>query len=345
MLLSDFDYHLPSELIARYPVAKRSHSRLLCLQGGTGEIQHKHFFDLPDLLNEQDLLVLNNTRVVPARLFGAKESGGRIEILLDRILDAHHVLAHVRASKTPRAGSYLLINQFKLLVLAKRDDLYELQTVDNTIFEIMHAAGNIPLPPYMQRAADASDIERYQTVYAEHDGSAAAPTAGLHFDAEVFQRLAAKKIEIGHLTLHVGAGTFAPVRVSNIAEHKMHAETIEVDALLCEQIKKTKARGGRIVAVGTTTARSLETASRTGVTVPFSGTTDIFIYPGFAFKCVDALVTNFHIPASTLLMLVAAFAGHAQVMQAYQAAVREKYRFYSYGDAMWVTRSSETRSF
>jgi S-adenosylmethionine:tRNA ribosyltransferase-isomerase len=339
MLLSDFDYDLPPDLIARYPVAERSQSRLLCLQGETGAIAHKHFFDLPDLLDDKDLLVLNNTRVIPARLFGHKESGGRVEVLIDRILDAHRVMAHVRASKTLRAGSSILLGDYKLKVLGKHDDLYELSCEITPIFDILQAIGEIPLPPYMQRAAEDSDVERYQTVYAEQDGSAAAPTAGLHFDEQVFKRLAEKNIEIAYLTLHVGAGTFAPVRVENITEHKMHAEMIEVSAELCEQIKRTKARGGRIIAVGTTTARSLETASKSGDVQPFSGLTDIFIYPGFEFKCVDALITNFHIPSSTLLMLVSAFAGYEQVMSAYAEAIEEKYRFYSYGDAMWVTRS------
>jgi S-adenosylmethionine:tRNA ribosyltransferase-isomerase len=339
MLLSDFDYDLPPDLIARYPVAERSQSRLLCLQGETGAIAHKHFFDLPDLLDDKDLLVLNNTRVIPARLFGHKESGGRVEVLIDRILDAHRVMAHVRASKTLRAGSSILLGDYKLKVLGKHDDLYELSCEITPIFDILQAIGEIPLPPYMQRAAEDSDVERYQTVYAEQDGSAAAPTAGLHFDEQVFKRLAEKNIEIAYLTLHVGAGTFAPVRVENITEHKMHAEMIEVSAELCEQIKRTKARGGRIIAVGTTTARSLETASKSGDVQPFSGLTDIFIYPGFEFKCVDALITNFHIPSSTLLMLVSAFAGYEQVMAAYAEAIKEKYRFYSYGDAMWVTRS------
>ncbi len=338
MKLSDFDYDLPPELIARYPLEKRSASRLLCLDRKTDEITHRQFTDLIDLISPNDLLVCNNTRVIAARLFGQKETGGRIEILVERILDDHRVLAHVRASKSPKPQSILFFSgNIQFEVLQRHDDLFELRCKDaRPVLEVLETIGEIPLPPYFNRAPEESDKERYQTIYAEHKGSVAAPTAGLHFDHELFQRLKEKNIQIAYVTLHVGAGTFAPVRVENITEHKMHAEYIDVSPDICEQIKMTKARGGRVIAVGTTAARSLETASLSGEIEPFSGDTDIFIYPGFQFRCVDALVTNFHLPGSTLLMLVSALAGYENIMRAYQEAVRERYRFFSYGDAMFI---------
>ncbi len=339
MKVSDFDFDLPAALIARYPLPERSASRLLCLDGRTGALAHKQFPDLVDLLTEKDLVVFNNTRVIPARLIGAKESGGRVEILVERILDQHRVLAHLRASKKPAPKSFLLFDGIAFEVLGRQDDLFVLRCTDaRPVLTVIEAIGTVPLPPYFQRAAEASDTERYQTVYALHKGSVAAPTAGLHFDAEILAKLAAKNIATAHLTLHVGAGTFAPVRVDDLHEHKMHAEFIEVSAEVCAQVRAAKARGGRVIAVGTTTARSLETASRAGAIMPFSGDTDIFIYPGFQFHCVDALVTNFHFPKSTLLMLVSAFAGYQHIMDAYQEAVAQAYRFFSYGDAMFVTK-------
>jgi S-adenosylmethionine:tRNA ribosyltransferase-isomerase len=273
-------------------------------------------------------------------LRGTKETGGQVEVLVDRFSEGNKIIAHVRASKSPKPQSYLLFaNGVRFEVLCRQDDLFELRCDDlRPVFEVIEAIGETPLPPYFQRDAEESDKERYQTVYAEHKGSVAAPTAGLHFDAALLSALQAKGIETAYLTLHVGAGTFAPVRVDDIKQHRMHAEAIHVPASLCEQIKKTKARGGRVIAVGTTTARSLETASRSGEIQPFSGTTDIFIYPGFQFNCVDALITNFHTPGSTLLMLVSAFAGYENVMQAYRDAVQKSYRFFSYGDAMFLTR-------
>jgi S-adenosylmethionine:tRNA ribosyltransferase-isomerase len=340
MRLSDFHFDLPPELIARYPLPERSDSRLLCLNGQNGEIAHRHFADIVSLINENDLLVLNNTRVIPARLRGTKETGGQVEVLVDRMLEGNKVIAHVRASKSPRPQSYLLFaNGVRFEVLGRQDDLFELRCDDpRPVFDVIEAIGETPLPPYFQRDAEESDKERYQTVYAEHKGSVAAPTAGLHFDDALLQSIRAKGIETAYLTLHVGAGTFAPVRVDDITQHHMHAESIHVPAALCEQIKKTKARGGRVIAVGTTTARSLETASRSGEIQPFSGNTDIFIYPGFQFNCVDVLITNFHTPSSTLLMLVSAFAGYENVMQAYRDAVQKSYRFFSYGDAMLLAR-------
>jgi S-adenosylmethionine:tRNA ribosyltransferase-isomerase len=337
--VSDFDFDLPAALIARYPLPERSASRLLCLDGRTGALAHKHFADLVALLTEKDLLVFNDTRVIPARLIGAKASGGRVEILVERILDQRRVLAHLCASKKPAAKSFLFFGGIPFEVLGRQDDLFELRCADERpVLAVIEAIGSVPLPPYFQREAEESDKERYQTVYALHKGSVAAPTAGLHFDAELLSKLKAKNIETAHLTLHVGAGTFAPVRVATLQEHKMHSESIEVSAAVCAQVRAAKARGGRVVAVGTTTLRSLETASRSGEITPFSGDTDIFIYPGFQFHCVDAMVTNFHFPKSTLLMLVSAFAGYQHIMDAYQAAVARAYRFFSYGDAMFVTK-------
>lgn len=338
MKLSDFNYELPAELIARYPLEKRSASRLLHLDRQTGAIVHRQFTDIVSLISPQDLLVFNNTRVIPARLFGQKESGGRIEMLVERILDEHRVLAHVRASKSPKPQSYLFFAEnIKFKVLKQHDDLFELQCEDSRpVLEVIEKIGQIPLPPYFQRAPEESDKDRYQTVYAQHKGSVAAPTAGLHFDEEIMRQLQQRGVEFGYVTLHVGAGTFAPVRIDEIEKHRMHAEYINVTEELCEQVRKTKSRGGRVIAIGTTSARSLESACRTGEIKPFSGDTDIFIYPGYQFKCIDALLTNLHVPASTLLMLVSALAGYEHVMHAYRIAVAEKYRFFSYGDAMWV---------
>lgn len=336
MKLSDFNYQLPDELIARYPLEKRSDSRLLHLNIKSGEIIHRNFSDIVSLLNPGDLLVCNNTRVIPARLFGKKETGGAVEVLVERVLDHRRILAHVRASKSPRPGSRLFFNDVVLTMVSRQDDLFELalENDSDSILHVIEKLGEIPLPPYFNRAPEESDKERYQTVYAKHKGSVAAPTAGLHFDADIIQQLQAKNIEMDYVTLHVGAGTFAPVRVEEITQHRMHAEYIEVSEALCDKVIKTKNQGGRVIAVGTTSARCLETASRSGVIKPFTGDTDIFIYPGFQFQCVDGLITNLHLPGSTLIMLVAALAGYENVMQAYQQAVLEKYRFFSYGDAM-----------
>lgn len=338
MRLSDFDYFLPDELIARYPLVERSASRLMCLNIKTGSVSHKQFTDLLSLLTPNDLLVFNNTKVIPARLWGQKETGGQVEVLVERILDQHRVLAHVRASKSPKPGTYLQLgNSIRFEMLQRQNDLFELRCDDaRPVLEVIEAIGELPLPPYFQREPEESDKERYQTVYALHKGSVAAPTAGLHFDNVLLERLRAQGVHTGYLTLHVGAGTFAPVRVDDIAQHRMHPEYIEVSAELCEQVKATKARGGRVIAVGTTSARSLETASLSGEIQPFSGYTDIFIYPGVPLRCIDALITNFHLPGSTLLMLVSALAGYEHIRQAYQVAVQESYRFFSYGDAMFI---------
>jgi len=333
MKLTDFHYDLPEELIASYPLKERSASRLMQVTGD--KLTHGLFTDLPTLINENDLLIFNNTKVIPARLRGEKDTGGKIEMLVERILDDHRVLSHVRASKSPKPGSQIIFNKnIHFEMLARVNDLFELRCLDpRPVLEIIEELGEIPLPPYMNRNPEESDIERYQTIYADPKGSVAAPTAGLHFDNKIMQQI---KAQTAYLTLHVGSGTFLPVRTENILEHHMHAEYLEVSEDLCEKIKTTKSRGGRVIAVGTTSARALETASESGEIKPFKGDTQIFIYPGFKFNCVDALITNFHLPESTLLMLVCAFGGYENLMRAYHEAVREKYRFFSYGDAMFI---------
>jgi S-adenosylmethionine:tRNA ribosyltransferase-isomerase len=343
MKLSDFTYELSPDLIAHYPLKERSASRLLCLNATTGAITHQVFTDILSKINSNDLLVCNNTRVIPARFFGQKASGGKVEVLVERILDDKRVLALVRASKSPKPGSILLFAEdIKLEVVQRHDNLFELtinklSQADN-ILDILEKIGQIPLPPYFHREPDESDKERYQTVFAEHKGSVAAPTAGLHFDDDMMQKLRNKGVDIAYVTLHIGAGTFAPVRVDDIKTHRMHSEYLNVSEEVCEKIRKTKANGGRVIAVGTTSARSLETASRSGEITPFSGDTDIFIYPGYQFQCVDALITNLHLPGSTLLMLVSALGGYQHIMKAYQEAVEQQYRFFSYGDAMFIEK-------
>lgn len=353
MQLSDFYFDLPDSLIARYPMPERTASRLLVLNGANGETRHQRFTDLPSLLSKDDLLIFNDTKVLPARLWGKKPTGGRLEILVERVLDNARVLAHIRSSKSPKSGAelHLVADQAsdevlsKVEVLGRQGALFELQfTERQTALEVMNAIGHMPLPPYIDRADELSDRDRYQTVFGKHEGAVAAPTAGLHFTEEFIAQCRATGVDTGFVTLHVGAGTFQPVRVDNIAEHKMHAEYIEVSAEVCEQIKATRAKGGRVIAVGTTSVRSLETASQSGELRPFSGDSEIFIYPGYHFKSVDAMITNFHLPESTLIMLVSAFAGQANVLAAYREAVAQQYRFFSYGDAMLVlpsTASSE----
>ncbi|HEX2549790.1 MAG TPA: tRNA preQ1(34) S-adenosylmethionine ribosyltransferase-isomerase QueA [Gammaproteobacteria bacterium] len=332
--LHDFEYDLPPDLIAKYPLSTRSASRLLCLNKETGAVDHRNFHDLISLLRPNDLLIGNNTRVIPARLWGQKATGGQIEVLVERVLDDFTISAQVRASKSPKPGSILFIG-FSVEVIRRENELFILRA-SVPILPLIEAYGEVPIPPYFQRKPDENDLERYQTVYALHKGSVAAPTAGLHFDEEILKKIKEKNIAIEYLTLHVGAGTFAPVRVQNIAEHRMHKEYIEVTDALVQKIQDTQQKNGRIIAIGTTTVRSLETASLSGQLQPFKGETDIFIYPGFQFRCVDALITNFHLPASTLLMLVSAFGGYKNIKNAYATAVQEKYRFYSYGDAMWI---------
>lgn len=345
MKLSDFHFDLPDELIARHPTAERTASRLLVLDGVTGSCAHRQFTDLLEYLRPGDLLVFNNTRVLPARLFGHKASGGRIEVLVERVLDSRRVLAHVRASKAPKPGSELLLHrdpdsadiEAVAQVLGKSDDLYELHFTDADALAAMRNIGHMPLPPYIDRADELSDRERYQTVYAQREGAVAAPTAGLHFSEGYLQRCRDLGVEFGFVTLHVGAGTFQPVRVADVREHRMHAEFVEVDATLCAQVRAARARGGRVVAIGTTSVRALESAAAaTGEVEPFGGDTRIFIYPGYRFRCVDLLLTNFHLPESTLIMLVSALAGREHVLAAYREAVARRYRFFSYGDAMLV---------
>ena len=347
MQLSDFSYKLPPELIAQEALADRSASRLLHLDTAVNPAQlsqprDKHFNDILDLINPNDLLVFNNTRVIPARLIGQKESGGKVEIMIERVIDDHRALAHVGANKSPKAGGKLLLeNEINAEVIARHDTLFEIQFLhESTVYELLETFGHIPLPPYIEREDTEDDKERYQTVFAEKIGAVAAPTAGLHFTPELLQALSDKGVESAKVTLHVGAGTFLPVRVDNLEDHVMHAEWVEVDQVTCDAVVSCKARGGKVVAVGTTSVRSLESAAKeTGILQPFTGDTRLFITPGFNFNVVDAMITNFHVPESTLLMLVSAFSGYENIMNAYRHAVEQKYRFFSYGDAMFLEKS------
>ncbi|WP_287028634.1 tRNA preQ1(34) S-adenosylmethionine ribosyltransferase-isomerase QueA [Pseudomonas sp. UBA6310] len=343
MRVSDFHFDLPESLIARYPLAERRASRLLVLDGESGALAHRRFTDLLDHLHPGDLMVFNDTRVIPARLFGQKASGGKLEILVERVLDEYRVLAHVRSSKSPKPGTEILVEGGgRAEMLARHDALFELR-FDEPVLALLDRVGHMPLPPYIVRADDAADRERYQTVYAQRSGAVAAPTAGLHFDEALLESIRAKGVETAFVTLHVGAGTFQPVRVERIEDHHMHREWLEVSQDVVDAVAACRARGGRVIAVGTTSVRSLESAARDGQLKAFSGDTDIFIYPGRPFHVVDALVTNFHLPESTLLMLVSAFAGYPETMAAYAAAVENGYRFFSYGDAMYITRNPAAR--
>ncbi|QSX42648.1 tRNA preQ1(34) S-adenosylmethionine ribosyltransferase-isomerase QueA [Shewanella cyperi] len=344
MRLADFSFELPDELIARYPMPERSASRLLTLDGNSGALADRQFVELLELIEPGDLMIFNNTRVIPARLFGQKASGGKLEILVERMLDDKRILAHVRSSKSPKPGTEILLDGgYRMTMLARHDALFELALEDElSILDVLEAVGHMPLPPYIDRPDEDADKERYQTVYNQKPGAVAAPTAGLHFDQQMLADLRAKGIDMAFVTLHVGAGTFQPVRVDNVLEHKMHSEWADVPEEVVAKILATKAAGKRVIAVGTTSVRSLESAARAseGELKAFRGDTDIFIYPGFRFRVVDAMVTNFHLPESTLIMLVSAFAGHAEVMRAYEHAVAQKYRFFSYGDAMFVTKKA-----
>ena len=335
---SDFEYSLPENLVAQYPPGQRGQSRLLVLDKKKAAIQDRKFADLPDLLQEGDVLVFNNTRVIPARLFGNKETGGRVEIMVERVLDKKEILVQLRYSKEPRTGSRILVEGGLCLeVLERRGTFHVLCLQDGSdITRLLEQSGHIPLPPYIQRQDDENDRERYQTVYAQVPGAVAAPTAGLHFTLEMLEKLQEKGIRMAYVTLHVGAGTFQPVRTGNIESHRMHSEFLEVDETACDRVNTARAEGNRVIAVGTTAVRCLETAVRNGKLHPYSGETDLFIYPGFSFVLTDAMITNFHLPASTLLMLVCAFAGRENVLNAYQHAIRHEYRFYSYGDAMFI---------
>jgi len=350
MKVSDFDYQLPDELIARYPSPERVSSRLLSLEGRSGALQHGVFCDLLDKLQPGDLLVLNDTRVLPARMFGKKETGGKVEVMVERVLSTKEILAHVRASKSPKAGSRLFVgDDYSFSVLGRQGELFRLK-VDGefSALQVMEKVGHMPLPPYIDRPDEDADQERYQTVYSKNLGAVAAPTAGLHFDDDLLEKIKAKGIDCQFVTLHVGAGTFQPVRVDKIEDHHMHSETIQVSEELCEKVISTKAAGGRVIAIGTTSVRCLESAALkcdpASLISSYQGETDIFIYPGYKFQVVDAMVTNFHLPQSTLIMLISAFAGAENVMNAYQEAIKNQYRFFSYGDAMFITANDSSGS-
>ncbi len=340
MQITDFQFDLPNEAIAKFPTPERTASRLLHLDRQDGEITHRTFTDIIDYLNPGDVLVLNNTKVINARLYGQKETGGKIELLIERLLNDHECLAHIRASKSPKPGTriYILVDKpVEVEILERQGDLFHCRFItDKTILTLLPDIGHVPLPPYMERDDTDFDCERYQTVFAEHDGAVAAPTAGLHFDDAFLDRIRAKGILIEKVTLHVGAGTFQPVRVQDITQHHMHSEWIDVSQATVDRILQAKQEGHRVIAVGTTVVRCLETAALSGHLAAYCGETDIFIYPGFKFKVVDALITNFHLPGSSLIMLVSAFAQRESILKAYQTAIESGYRFYSYGDAMLI---------
>ena len=338
MKKSDFHFELPHDLIAQQPLAQRSASRLLVVDAATNRLDDRHFAELPGLLREGDLLVFNDTRVMPARLFGHKESGGAVEILVERVTAAHTARAQLGVSKKPKPDSRIVLaDGTRLTVLDRDGEFFNLRCEASETFEhLLLRLGRMPLPPYIERDADEADLERYQTVFARETGAVAAPTAGLHFDEALLQRLRDRGIAFGHVTLHVGAGTFQPMRVEALSEHVMHREWLNVGATLVEQVRETRARGGRVVAVGTTVVRALESALRDGELQPFAGETQIFIFPGYRIRSVDGLVTNFHLPESTLLMLVSAYAGRDRMLSAYAHAVQQRYRFFSYGDAMLI---------
>ena len=339
MKKSDFFYHLPEHLIAQKPLADRIASRLLCMDKSTGELKDKKFIDLVGLLNKDDLLVLNDTKVIPARLYGKKQTGGKVEILIERVLDQYHAVAHIRSSKSPKAGVIIELDKnFVCTVTGRENDLFCLQFNDEqTVLDLLDQIGHIPLPPYITREDNAEDLKRYQTVFAKKQGAVAAPTAGLHFDQAIMDALDKKGVNKAFVTLHVGSGTFQPVRVDDLSQHIMHKEYYSVSQQTVEAVQETKAKGGRIIAIGTTAVRALESASTSGQLQAGFGDTDLFITPGYNFKTVDAMLTNFHLPESTLLMLISAFAGYDHVMNAYQHAIEHSYRFFSYGDAMFLS--------
>ena len=341
MRTQDFDFFLPDVLIAQHPASKRNASRLLHLDGNSARLSDQLFIDLPDFLSTGDLLVFNDTRVIKARLFGQKATGGNVELLVERVLDTQHVLAHIRASRAPKAGARLkLADAIDAEVIGRDDDLFHVRFLGNVpVLGLLERYGVLPLPPYITHTPKAEDDERYQTVYAKHAGAVAAPTAGLHFDEAMLAILKAKDINIAYVTLHVGAGTFLPVRVDNIEDHKMHSELYHISAETIAMIEATKTKGGKVIAVGTTSLRALESAARYGKLPSGQGETNIFITPGFQFKIVDKLLTNFHLPKSTLLMLVSAFAGFEPIKSAYAHAVKQQYRFFSYGDAMLLEKA------
>lgn len=338
MNLSDFDYELPERLIAQYPLARRSASRLLHLERDSGRWHDRQFVDLPDLLQPEDLLVFNNTRVLPARLEAHKASGGRVELMLERMLDGRRALFQLRANRKPVLGSRLRVgDKIELEASERRGEFWLLSLLSGPDWpELLQAHGHVPLPPYIDRPDEALDAERYQTLFARVQGAVAAPTAGLHFDQAMLDALAARGVRTAECTLHVGAGTFQPVRVEDLSKHEMHAEWLTVSPELVAAVAATRQRGGRVVAAGTTTVRALETAAQKGALQAYAGDSRLFIYPGYEFRVVDALVTNFHLPRSTLLMLISALAGREAVLAAYAHAVEQEYRFFSYGDAMLI---------
>ena len=349
MKTREFHYNLPQQLIAQKPSEVRSQSRLLHYSRTDQAIKHLQFSNIVDLLKPGDLLVFNNTRVIPARIYGYKDTGGKVEILIERLTSEFRCLAHVKASKTPKPGSKLILSnpekehqlkqqQFSVSVEGREGDLFVLNSeTGSTMAEIMESIGHMPLPPYISREDTMDDFSRYQTVYADNPGAIAAPTAGLHFDQALLDKLKDKGVDSAFVTLHVGAGTFQPVRSEQIEDHEMHFEYLEVAQETVDKCLHTRQNGGRIIAVGTTTVRSLETASQNGQLQAYTGETDIFIYPGYQFKSIDALITNFHLPESTLLMLISAFADKDEMMRCYTEAVTEEYRFFSYGDAMFIS--------
>ena len=335
---SDFVYELPDELIARFPLAERSAARLLLARPVSAQevvLADRMVRDLPDLLDPLDLLVFNNTRVLPARLFGQKASGGRVEVLIERLKSAHEAVAYVRASKSPKVGGVIHIGAAEVRVTGRHEALFALHS-ETPWAELLAAQGEMPIPPYLERAALESDKQRYQTVFAKHSGAVAAPTAGLHFDEALLAAIRLRGVRTAEVTLHVGAGTFQPVRHEDLAEHVMHEEWLQVGQDVVDAVAACRARGGRVVAVGTTSLRALESAAAGSELAPFSGDTNLFITPGYRFRVVDALLTNFHLPESTLLMLVSAFAGYHNIRAAYQHAIAARYRFFSYGDAMFL---------
>ena len=348
MQVVDFHFDLPEHLIAKAPKQDRASSNLMCLDGNSGNIQHKQFSQILDMIEPGDLMIFNNTRVIPARMFGQKASGGKVEILVERLLDEHSVLAHIKANKSPKPGNVLILeNDVEAEMVARHDDLFELKFSGNeTVLSALERKGHMPLPPYIDRPDTNDDKQRYQTVYNEKPGAVAAPTAGLHFTDELLTQLRDKGVNTEFVTLHVGAGTFQSIRVDDVEAHKMHSEYAEVPEHVIDAIKATKAAGKRVIAVGTTSVRSIESAAwKSGIAAgdvsqlhAFTGETDIFIYPGYDFKVVDAMVTNFHLPESTLIMLVSAFAGKEHILKGYNEAIEKEYRFFSYGDAMFLTK-------
>ena len=341
MRTQDFDFYLPSALIAQHPAEKRSGSRLLHLDGNTGRLTDSTFAALPQWLSQKDLIIFNDTRVIKARLFGQKDTGGTVEVMIERVLDDHKALTYIRASRAPKAGTKLLLEgKIEAVVLGRDDNLFHVQFLDSVpIYELLEQYGHLPLPPYIAHAAESEDESRYQTVYAKHAGAVAAPTAGLHFDEAMLSSLNTMGVNTAYVTLHVGAGTFQPVKVDDISAHKMHSERYHIPEETVKLIEQTKQNGGRILAVGTTALRALESAAQHEAINSMSGETNIFITPGYQFKVVDRLLTNFHLPKSTLMMLVSAFATHPFVMSAYEHAVNQQYRFFSYGDAMLIERT------